>query len=462
MTTEQLLFRLNPSLKLGPEIGCGAFGSVYEVQHVKYSGKLAVKITTPEKDDKSRCDLLFKEAKALNRLKDELGFPKLKDFRSSPDFAYVVMNLLGPSLESLLRNHGKKFSLKTSLMLALQMLDRIESLHKQNLIHRDLKPDNFAVGSEKRPEMLHLLDLGLAKYYRDSRGSHILPKDRGNLIGNMRFSSVNAQSGLEQSRKDDLYSLGYIVVYMVTGTLPWANVPSQSHEERFQQVLAVKRSTSPAQLCSGLPRQFQTYFEYLDNLPFAEGPSYFYLCRLFSEVMKENKLEFDYLYDWVATIGDTHFLPSNFQRLRDNLEFKVRQAQKSPLISSIEHLTSPKIKLGTKTVSLEAKDKTDFQLKVRRNTSIHLPMSVGQESIQRQFISKLVFLPTPDFGAITASCESTADREDDAEISHEGLDLEKKLSFLSRSDTKPRKLSDLSEHCRTTKTRGSISNSLFS
>ena len=134
----------------------------------------------------------------------------------------MVMDLMGPSLEDLYKFCGGRFSLKTTLMVGYSMLGTIQRLLGKNYVHRDIKPENFLMGLGKKSHMVHIIDFGLAKRYRDSKThQHIQYKENKNLTGTARYASVNAHLGIEQSRRDDLESIGYVLVYLANVSLPW-------------------------------------------------------------------------------------------------------------------------------------------------------------------------------------------------------------------------------------------------
>ena len=333
------------------------------------------------------------------------------------------------------------------------MLDRIESLHRHGLIHRDLKPDNFVVGSEDQLETLHLIDFGLAKKYKNEEGCHITVKKRGGLIGNVRFSSYNAQTGLEQSRKDDLYSLGYILVYLLKGNLPWMETTKENQEERFNEILKIKKKTTSQMLCLGLPRLFETYFEYLDKLPFNEGPSYHYLKKIFTDELETNGMEMDYIYDWVIQEegGSTLRLPIQFKFVSDDLVFSKRKKMDSLAIPLIHQFYTPKWQRPAKMTSSDSRNNSDFRIKVRELSNSRI--SIGCESSQGQFISKLILVNTPEkVAASTTKATAESDQaglEDDGGTNFdEGMDVENKIFSLTNLTQKPRKLSDINENFR--------------
>jgi serine/threonine protein kinase len=138
------------------------------------------------------------------------------------EYNIMVIDLLGPSIADLFVYCGNHFSLKTTLMLADQMIARIDSLHKKNFIHRDIKPENFLMGIGKNSHVVYLIDFGLSKKYREMKThQHIPYKENKNLTGTARYASLNAHLGIEQSRRDDLEAIGYVLVYFAAGRLPW-------------------------------------------------------------------------------------------------------------------------------------------------------------------------------------------------------------------------------------------------
>ena len=213
----------------------------------------------------------------------------------------MVMDLLGPSLEDLMTFCKRKFSLKTVLMLADQMVQRIEFLHNNHFIHRDMKPDNFLVGITKKAHMLYMIDFGLAKRFRDPKtGDHIPYRDNKSLTGTARYASVNTHLGIEQSRRDDLESIGFILVYFLKGTLPWQGLQAKNKNEKYDRIKEKKVSTTIESLTRQLPEEFSSYLTYCRNLKFEEKPDYNYLRKLFKDLMNKNGFECDYIYDWTS------------------------------------------------------------------------------------------------------------------------------------------------------------------
>lgn len=212
------------------------------------------------------------------------------------------MELLGQSLESLFQANNRKLSLKTVCMCALQMIDRLEWVHSRNLIHRDIKPDNFVIGKNKKSHILYLIDFGLSKkYWSNSTKSHIKFTMNKKMTGTARYVSINGISGGEQSRRDDLESLCYVLIYLLKGELPWQGLKIERKEERYKKIYEKKKNTTEEKLCEGLPEEFQTYLKYIKNIKFDAKPDYNHLRKLFYSILEKNELKFDYIYDWTES-----------------------------------------------------------------------------------------------------------------------------------------------------------------
>lgn len=285
---------------LGRKLGSGSFGDIYLAVHEQTGKEFAVKM------ESARCkhpQLLY-EAKLLRHLQGGAGIANVYYADVEGDHNVMVMDLLGPSLEDLFNYCNRKLSLKTVLNLADQMLDRVEYLHSKNFIHRDIKPDNFLIGAGKKNRTLFMIDFGLAKRYRDPRThQHIPYKENKNLTGTARYASVNAHLGLEQSRRDDLESVGYVLVYLLVGSLPWQGLKANTKHEKYQRIMDKKMSTSIEALTRGLPVEFAKYFSYVKALKFDDRPDYAYLKQLFQDLYVREGFESNGPFDWQSLPG---------------------------------------------------------------------------------------------------------------------------------------------------------------
>lgn len=280
------------------------------------------------------------EAYRLIFLKSE-GIPKVICFGNNKKYNILVLELLGKSLDYLFSISSKKFSVKTTLNIAVQMIERIKTIHNNYHIHRDIKPDNFVMGLENDEKKLFLIDFGLSKKYKSqSKGTHIPFKTNKNITGTARYCSINTHDGFEQSRRDDLESIGYVLMYFLRGILPWQGLKVASGEDQYEAIAQKKKSTPLEELCQGFPGKYfyflfffayffifwgkfillkirnikieeknffyliffniDAFFEYLKycrNLEFEEDPNYDYLINLFKKALSNCNLD-EPDFDW--------------------------------------------------------------------------------------------------------------------------------------------------------------------
>jgi len=229
------------------------------------------------------------------------GIPSVKSYGFSGEFNILVMELLGKSLEDIFQSQQKKFTVKTVCMIGIQMLDRLEFVHSKNIIHRDIKPDNFVLGLGEKSHIIYVLDFGLSKKYRSSRThQHIKFNVNKKLTGTARYASINALKGCEQSRRDDLEAIGYVLMYFLRGSLPWQGLKVHKGEDRYKKILMTKRSTTAEDLCKGFPNEFVEYINYTRNMEFEADPDYKFLRGLLVSVLEKQNMTYDFWYDWVT------------------------------------------------------------------------------------------------------------------------------------------------------------------
>uniref|UniRef100_A0A3B4BD25 non-specific serine/threonine protein kinase n=1 Tax=Periophthalmus magnuspinnatus TaxID=409849 RepID=A0A3B4BD25_9GOBI len=287
--------RVGNKYRLGRKIGSGSFGDIYLGSNIATGEEVAIKLECV----KTKHPQLHIESKFYKMMQGGVGIPSIKWCGAEGDYNVMVMELLGPSLEDLFNFCSRKFSLKTVLLLADQMISRIEYIHSKNFIHRDVKPDNFLMGLGKKGNLVYIIDFGLAKKYRDARThQHIPYRENKNLTGTARYASINTHLGIEQSRRDDLESLGYVLMYFNLGSLPWQGLKAATKRQKYERISEKKMSTPIEVLCKGYPSEFSTYLNFCRSLRFDDKPDYSYLRQLFRNLFHRQGFSYDYVFDW--------------------------------------------------------------------------------------------------------------------------------------------------------------------
>jgi len=316
--------------KLIKKLGEGSFGKVYKAE---YNSKYyAIKFEQREGGQ----DLLKNEATIMSYLKGNPHIPKAHSYGFSGNYNIFVLQLLAKSLEDVF-NERQKFSLKTGAMLAFQMIEVLKYIHSKHIIHRDIKPDNFVLGSDEYNAYLYLVDFGLAKKYRSSKTLKQNPyMKKKKLTGTARYASIHAMEEMEQSRRDDLEAVSYVIMYFIRGNLPWQGLKLKSNEDRYQKILEKKKEISTEELCAEYPKVFYEFVKYSKGLKYSEEPKYDELKKNFVNwVVNHEKEKFDYIYDW-TTEEDIKKRIEEINITCDNLEENNNNKVKKDKISKIE------------------------------------------------------------------------------------------------------------------------------
>ena len=274
-------------------IGKGSFGAVFEAKNTVTGEDVAVKL------DSKDSTVLRNEARIYKLLSDVTGLPKLRAYGKHEGTTYLVLDRLGPSIEDLRAQCGSKFSLKSSLMFGISALTRIEKVHDCGVIHRDIKPDNFLIGRGlDGNRIIHMIDFGLARRYIDEHDEHIPVRTGRKLTGTVRYASVNVHEGYTPSRRDDLESLGYVILYLIDGFLPWQEIRCDSKEARNLEIGTMKSGSRLRDMFPNAPGEMMIWIDYCRALDFDEDPDYKYLRGLLSNLFKHHGFEMDGSYDW--------------------------------------------------------------------------------------------------------------------------------------------------------------------
>ena len=314
---DQIVFN---KYKIIKRLGRGSFGYIYLVEYNNKSYAMKLENT------KKGFYILEKEVYLMSYLYGP-RIPYVKSFGQCGFYNVLVMELLGKSLEDI--KHilpSKKMSIPCVCRLSYQMLQILEHIHKKSFLHRDVKPDNFIMGIGPNSKFLYMIDFGFAKTYRDpSTLVHYPMEKAAGMTGTARFASINTLNGFTQSRRDDLESLGYVIVYIAKGTLPWASIKSDNKEGLYNRILEVKNETTPENLCRGLPIQFEEYIRYIRGMSYEQEPDYRYLKNLFLIVLRNIGENMDFCYDWDNRINNMSILNENKYQNNDPTRGNLNQ-----------------------------------------------------------------------------------------------------------------------------------------
>ena len=306
--------------RLIKKIGEGSFGKVYLGVNEKSMEPVAIKL-----EPKSHSlNLLKSEALYLFMLKG-VGIPRLIAFGTNKSHSILIETLLGDSLSRKMKEYNNKLPLKDSLMIAIQVIERLEFIHSKYLIHRDIKPANLLIGYDD-PYIIYLIDFGLCKKYRSSRtGKHVKFKVLKYYNGTSTYASVNALKGYEVSRRDDFESAAYMIINLMQGFLPWELIKGKTKLERFRKIYEMKLLYDPEELCKNLPKEIMIFLLYSKSLDFEQEPDYKYCYSLFNNALIKSGFSNDLMFSWIKDPKIKNKLNSMRDKKSRNLEAVKRK-----------------------------------------------------------------------------------------------------------------------------------------
>ena len=274
----------------------GSFGNIYSVIRVKDRHLFAMKTEDINAQKKS----LETEAYYLFTLQEGFGFPKLISFGHTKKYNILIETLLGNSLYNMFIKPNKVCNLIDVCLIGIQIIDRLEFIHSKDLVYRDIKPQNFLIGIND-PNVIYIIDFGLSKKYRSSKtGKHILPKLTGKFNGTLLYISSNVLKGKESSRRDDLISLGYMLIYLLKRKLPWDSKIEYLNETAYNHLLYLRDTKYNDILFKDLPQEIIDYVNYSRSLKFEQDPNYSYLSSLFKKIIFKKNLDYKQLrFSWI-------------------------------------------------------------------------------------------------------------------------------------------------------------------
>ena len=315
-------------------IGSGSFGQVLYGKHKNTSLEVAVKVISSD----TSTDTIRKEINFSKQLQKITGFPTIYYTCVYDKKNIIVESLLGPSLDKLFKYCGRKFPLKTVCLIGKEIVKRLENMHEKGILHRDLKPNNLTWGNFNSSynnisnnldiKTIFLIDFGLSCSFLEGGLSYKHYKIKTNLsfVGTLRYASLNSHKGIRQSRRDDLESMIYILIYFLKGKLPWQDVKAKQKEERHKLISEIKSKVTIESLCENLPSEFAELLTYVKNLEFDEKPIYskFYAFfhNLIEKLNKEMIEEKDYSYIWETLLVDNmmRYNEYNDENLKEEAE----------------------------------------------------------------------------------------------------------------------------------------------
>ena len=284
--------------KIIKRIGKGAFGSVYLGKDLSKEEYVAIKLEIRDQNE----IILERETYILYMLKG-LGIPQVIAYGHNLKYNILIQELLGKSLDNLLFDKKYKFSLKDSCMAGIQILDRLEYIHNKGIIHRDIKADNFLIGIKKK-EIIYIIDFGLAKQYLNNKtGKHVKYCVNKKWSGTSRFASANTLKGIEPSRRDDMESFCYLLLYLMKGSLPWDQINEPSEINEILIIYKMKEYMPADIMFKDLPWQMSEFYKYCKNLNFEQKPNYNYLRKLLINILEYIGEKNDLYFSWIINIS---------------------------------------------------------------------------------------------------------------------------------------------------------------
>ena len=223
------------------------------------------------------------------------GLPEVYSFIETDDHNIMVMELLGDNLNMILSKNNQRFDLGTVLKLGIEIVSLLEKMHKSNFLHRDIKPNNFVIGKSSNKNKIYVLDLGLSKQYQVN-GKHAAFKTNRPLVGTPRYTSTHIHLGIEPSRRDDLESVAYMLIYFLNGPLPWQGLAKEKGRDHHEHIGQIKICANINKLCNGIPACFPIFLKYCRELKYTDEPNYDFIKKLFIDTATSEKVQLKYCW----------------------------------------------------------------------------------------------------------------------------------------------------------------------
>ena len=355
--------------KIIKKIGKGAFGLVFLGKNIYKEEYVAVKLELKNQID----TILERETYILHMLKG-FGIPKVISYGHNFRYNILIQELLGKSLDKLLLRKNKKLSLKDSCMAGIEILDRLEYIHNKCIIHRDIKADNFLIGL-KDNQIIYIIDFGLAKQYRSTKtGKHVKYCINKKWSGTSRFASANTLRGIEPTRRDDMESFCYLLLYLMKGALPWDKIKETSEINEILTIYKMKQYMPADEMFKELPYQMSEFYKYCKNLNFDEKPNYNYLRGLLKDILEYIGEKNDLYFSWV--------IQNSFNKSNNGLLKKPKQLNNNNISNNDIFLKSKKLFYNSVNTSKD-KGKKDKLNEEHSKKYIHLKNINSTEKLNK-------------------------------------------------------------------------------
>lgn len=286
-------------------LGSGGYGQVVAAHNSNTLKNFAIKISEDRKS-------LKKEYKILKILQKNEDFMKVYEYGSQGNFDYIVLDLFGKNLQY--KSNDYLLSLKTVSAIGLEILSKIEKIHNLDIIHKDIKPSQFLLSHDQKK--IFLVDFGISTFFRVNN-KHKIFKTKCRFKGSVLFSSINTHLGFRLSRRDDLESLAYSLLYLIRGELPWKILENINSSKYIKVILNQKLNIKRDYLFRGIPAEFESFFLYCRKLLYDQTPNYSYLKSLLSKFLQTEPIYAN--FDWIVE-------PEFFRKFESKVETNNKNA----------------------------------------------------------------------------------------------------------------------------------------
>ena len=315
--------------EIGQKIGQGGYGEIYMVKNTKDNKIYAMK-TEPKNSHRKALEF---ESKIMRNLSKYENFPNFIEFGKNRQFSYLCMELLGPSLSSVIKQlPGKCLSLRCGFVVGLKLLEAIQIFHDCGYIHRDIKPSNVLLRRDFQYPVT-LIDYGLSRIYVDEKtGEQLPPRPHPGFRGTTVYASPNAHMHQDLSRRDDMISWFYLLLDIITGKLPWKKMASKA------DILHAKRRLNIEEICMPIAPELITIWNTMSNMAFTDRPQYERIAQLMNDVINRNSSKKN--YDWHPYIFNMKEEPQDifggFEEVDQKAHTKVRRGSNDVIQKYVE------------------------------------------------------------------------------------------------------------------------------